>query len=230
MGVVRRFSDRAAAGRALAPLLADLTAAPRAVLGLPRSGLVTAAPVARALEAPLAVAWVRRLIAPREPGVVLGAVDLDGDVTLNTAAAGAEGLTTSFIAALATRAHARLREAWARSPGPDPASLLPGATAILVDDGMTTGLTLIAAIRWARRQLAERVVVAVPVVDSRIWSRIAEQADAAVAIGERDDGPIARSEVYDDFRSVGPQQIDKLLASWAAELSRKPVVEPSAAE
>lgn len=189
---------------------------------------MAAAPVAGALDAPLAVAWVRRLIAPREPGVVLGAVDLDGDVTLNTAAMGAEGLGPGFIARLATRAHARLREAWEQSPGPDPGSLLPGATAILIDDGLTTGLTMIAAIRWARRALAQRVVIAVPVVDRRIWTRVAEQADAAAAIEERDDGPIARSEVYEDFRSVGPRQFDALLAARAAELSRKPVVEPSA--
>src|SRR5215470_6014772 len=224
MGVARRFSDRAAAGRALAPILADLAGAPRVVLGLPRGGLVTAAPVAKALDAPLAVAWVRRLIAPREPGVVLGAVDLDGDVTLNTAAVGAEGLGPDFIAKLATRAHARLREAWGRSPGPDPGTLLPGVTAILIDDGLTTGLTMIAAIRWARRALAERVVIAVPVVDQRIWNRVAEQADAAAAIEERDDGPIARSEVYDDFRTVGPRQFDALLAARVAELSRKPAV------
>ena len=189
---------------------------------------MTAAPIASALDAPLAVAWVRRLIAPREPGVVLGAVDLDGDVTLNTAAMGAEGLGPDFIARLATRARARLREAWEKSPGPDPATLLPGATAVLVDDGITTGLTMIAAIRWARRALAERVIIAVPVVDRRIWSRVADQADAAAAIEERDDGPIARSEVYENFRSVDVRQFDRLLAARAAELSRKPVVEPSA--
>jgi len=189
---------------------------------------VAAAPIAEALDAALAVAWVRRLIAPREPGVVLGAVDLDGDVTLNTAAMGAEGLGPDFIARLATRAHARLREDWERSPGPDPGTLLPGATAILVDDGITTGLTMIAAIRWARRALAERVVIAVPVADRRIWSRVTEQADAAATIEERDDGPIARSEVYDNFRAVDIRQFDRLLAARAAELSRKPVVEPSA--
>src|SRR5262245_3479875 len=151
MGIVRRFPDRAAAGRALAPLLDEVAPGPRIVLGLPRGGLVTAAAVAEKLNAPLGVAWVRRLIAPKEPDVLLGAVDIDGDVTLNPDAAGAEGLGPSFVAALARRAHARLREAWASSPGADPATVLPGKTAIVVDDGMTTGLTLTAAIRWARR-------------------------------------------------------------------------------
>src|SRR5262249_23931670 len=112
MGLARRFSDRAAAGRALAPLVDEIAPPPRVVLGLPRGGLVTAAAVAEALEVPLGVAWVRRLIAPREPDVVLGAVDLDGYVTLNTTAVNAAGLSADFMAALATRVHRRLREEW----------------------------------------------------------------------------------------------------------------------
>jgi putative phosphoribosyl transferase len=225
MGFVRRFPDRAAAGRALAPILAEVATAPRVVLGLPRCGLATAAPIAEILEAPLAVAWVRRLIPPREPDVVIGAVDLDGDVTLNADAASAEGLSEDFVAALAARGHRRLREIWARSPGPDPAALLPGATAILVDDSITTGLTMIAAIRWARRQLAGRVVAAVPVVDRRIWAHIAEQADAAVAVEERDDGPLAKSEVYEDSRKIGSREVEKLFRTHAG-LSRRPVAGP----
>jgi putative phosphoribosyl transferase len=210
MAYVRRFADRAAAGRALAPIIEEVAARPRVVLGLPRSGIVTAAPIAEMLEAPLAVAWVRKLIAPREPDVVLGAVDLDGDVTLNPAAVSAEGLSEDFIAALATRAHARLREVWERSPGPDTATLLPGATAILVDDSLTTGLSMIAAARWARRQLARRVVAAVPIVDGRIWAHIADEVDIAVTVEEREDGPIARSEIYEDFRGVGTAEVDAL--------------------
>ena len=227
MGYVRRFTDRAAAGRALAPIIDEVAPARRVVLGLPRNGIITAAPIAEMLGAPLAVAWVRRLIAPREPDVVLGAVDLDGDVTLNPAAASAEGLSEDFIAALASRAHARLRELWARSPGPDPAALLPGATAILVDDSVNTGLSMIAAVRWARLKLARRVIAAVPIVDARIWSHIAEEVDVAVTVEERRDGPIARSEVYEDFRRVGEREVDALFRG-RSELSRTPVVEPSA--
>jgi putative phosphoribosyl transferase len=210
--MVWRFPDRAAAGRALAPRIAEITSGARVVLGLPRGGLVTAAPVAEALGAPLAVAWVRRLIAPREPDVVVGAVDIGGDVTLNTAATGAEGLSDTFVAELATRVRARLREDWARTPGLDAAAHVPGATAIVIDDGLTTGLSLIAALRWARRLGAERTVVAVPVVDARIWSHVAGHADAAVALEVRDDGPISRSEIYEDFHRIETAEIAELLA------------------
>ncbi len=227
MGIVGRFRDRATAGYALAPLIDEVASGPRVVLGLPRGGLVIAGAVAEKLAAPLGVAWVRRLIAPKEPDVLLGAVDIDGDVTLNADAAGAEGLGPSFVAALARRAHNRLREAWAAAPGPDPATLVPGKTAIVVDDGMTTGLTMIAAIRWVRRQLAARVVIAVPVVDARIWAKVAEEADDAVTLDQRDDGPIARSEIYERFRRVTKKDVDALLAA-RADLSRMPVAEPPA--
>lgn len=207
-----RFHNRADAGRALAPRIAERTSGSRVVLGLPRGGLVTAAPIAEALDAPLTVAWVRRLVAPREPDVVLGAVDLDGDVTLNPAAVRAEGLSDTFVAELATRAYERLVAAWAQSTHTvDATAVLPGATAIVVDDGLTTGLSLIAALRWVRRQLAERVVVAVPVVDARIWAHVIEHADDAVVLDSRDDGPIARSEVFEDFHRVAPAEVEALL-------------------
>ncbi len=215
MGLVSRFPDRAAAGRALAVRLAEITDGKRVVLGLPRGGLMTAAPVAEQLRAPLTVAWVRRLVAPHEPEVAVGAVDLDGDVTLNPAATGAEGLSDTYIAELATRARESLREAWARTPGPDLATLLAGTTAIVIDDGLTTGLSLIAAVRWVRRQLPERVVIAVPVADKRIWTRVAQQADDALALEVRDDGPIARSEVYEDFHLVEDVEMVALLRAQA---------------
>jgi predicted phosphoribosyltransferase len=214
MGLTHRFPDRAAAGRELAVRLAEVTEGQRVVLGLPRGGLAIAAPVAAALGAPLAVAWVRRLVTVREPEVVVGAVDIDGDVTLNPAAVSAEGLSDTFVAELATHARERLRQAWARTPGLDPTQLAD-TTAIVVDDGLTTGLSLIAALRWVRRQLPERVVVAVPVVDRRIWGHVTKQADDAIALEVRDDGPIARSEVYEDFHLVEDQEMVALLRSHA---------------
>jgi putative phosphoribosyl transferase len=207
-----RFDDRAAAGRALVPHLLDETVPPTVVLGVPHGGVVVAAPIARALAAPLCVAWVRKLVSPREPDVVLGAVDVDGDVTVATEIVRAEGLTDGELAELGYHAHQRLVADWERAPGLDAASLLPGATAVIVDDGLCTGLTLLAAIRWARRQGAKRVVVAVPVVDARVWHHVAASVEAAVTLDVREDGPIARSEVYADFRRVTDDDMAAILA------------------
>lgn len=210
-----RFPDRAAAGRALAEALFATTSPPTVVLGVPRSGVVTAAPVAQALAAPLAAAWIARLVAPREPQVVLGAVDLDGDATLNLDAIRAEGIQDDEIAELAYHAHKRLLVEWERMPGIDPTSLLAGATAIIVDDIATTGLSLRAAMRWARRQFAKAVVLAVPVVDARMWRKLAADADRAITLEAREDGPFAPSDLYDNYRRVSEEEVASLLMTPA---------------
>ena len=208
-----RFSDRREAGRALAPRVLEFTEPPSVVLGVPRGGVEVAEPIAKLLGAPLAPVWVKKLYAPGMPDVALGAVDLDGDVTLSPELALAEGLTDEQIAEIAFHGHEILLHEWERGPGLDASALLPGTTAILVDDGITTGLTLRAAMRWARRQFVSKVMLAVPVVDRRIWHHVAGDADCAVTLEERDDGPIARSEIYDRYQRVTPDAMAHLLGS-----------------
>jgi putative phosphoribosyl transferase len=217
MPILTRFPDRATAGKALAPRILDVTTSPSVVLGVLHNGVATAAPIAKALGVPLCAAWVKKLVSPKEPDIVIGAVDLDGDVTLGLEVARAEGLTDEDIAELAYHAHEALRLEWERTPGLDASALLPGATAIIVDDSLCTGLTLRAAMRWARRQSASRVVVAVPVVDDLIWPHLAQEADAVVSLATRDDGPISRSEVYERYQRVTDEEIAHLLAAPAAE-------------
>jgi putative phosphoribosyl transferase len=217
-----RFPDRAAAGKALATRLLDETTPPTVVLGVPNGGICVAAPIAKALAAPLCAVWLRKLCSPREPDVVLGVVDVDGDVTLAPEIALAEGIDDEAITELAYHAHQALLEEWERMPGLDASSMLLGATAIVVDDCMNTGLTLRAAIRWARRQAARRVVAAVPVVDARIWPHIEASADRAICLDMRDE-PIARSDVYDSFRRATDDEIALLLSDTiSADRSTSP--------
>jgi putative phosphoribosyl transferase len=206
----RKFRDRAAAGKALAPLVIARTSPPSVVLGIPHGGVATARPIATALSAPLAALWVRKLAHPANPDVVVGAVDLEGDVTLNVDSARAEGLTGEDIAELAYHGHKALLRDWERSSAADATSLLPGATAIIVDDALVTGLTLRAAARWARKQNARRVVLAVPVVDGTIWRQLAGDADELIAVEERD-GVYARSDVFDRYQRISDDEMARLL-------------------
>lgn len=208
-----RFRDRAAAGRALAPRILELTDPPTVVLGVPHGGVAVAEPIARTLGAPLACVWVRKLAALREPDVVFGAVDLDGDVTLCLETIRAEGLDDEEVAEIAWHAHQRVLQEWEMAPGLDATSLLPGTTAVVVDDCITTGLTLRAAMRWARRQFVREVVLAVPVVDRRIWHKIAGDADRAICLEERDDGPVSRSEIYENYSRITVEEMRRALGS-----------------
>src|SRR5688572_19240822 len=197
-----RFTDRRHAGLALAPRLLEFTRPPSVVLGIPHGGVEVAKPIAEALGAPLAPVWVKKLVDPSMPDVVIGAVDVDGDVTINPEAARAEGLDDEDLVEIAFHAHELLLREWEHGPGLDASALLPGATAIIVDDCITTGLTLRAAMRWARRQFVREVVLAVPVVDRPIWHRVAADADRAITLEERDGGPLARSDVYERYERV----------------------------
>ncbi|MFH0899201.1 MAG: phosphoribosyltransferase family protein [Pseudomonadota bacterium] len=206
-----RFRSREDAGRALATELLEATAPPSVVLGVPRGGVAVAAPVAELLGAPLAAVWIRRVVSPREPSIVLAAVDIDGDVTLSTETVRAEGLRDDQVADLSFRAHQRLLADWEAAPGLDPTPLLPGTCAIVVEDWLDTGLTMRAAMRWVRHQFAGCVVLAVPVVDGRIWRRLASDADRAIALEVRQDGPIASSDIYEQYQRVPKQEVAAIL-------------------
>jgi putative phosphoribosyl transferase len=162
IGAQRRFSDRVEAGERLAAVLVDRVGGPALVLGIPRGGVIVAATVARLLHTPLDVVVPRKIGAPGNPELAVGAV-----------AEGVEVIDHNAIRRLGLRPEALRREiarqkeevarrtaAYREGRGP---LQLAGRTAVLVDDGIATGWTAIAAARWCRNQHAARVVVAVPV-------------------------------------------------------------------
>ncbi|NTU85430.1 MAG: hypothetical protein HGA45_39765, partial [Chloroflexales bacterium] len=160
----RHFSERAAAGQALAAQLRDYVASPSVVvLALPRGGVPVAFEIAQALEAPLDLVLVRKLGVPGQPELAMGAI-AEGDVlVLNDALIDDLAITPGNLAQatadegreLARRAQLYRRE----KAAPD----LRGRTVILVDDGLATGMTMRAAIAAVRAQQPERLIVAVPV-------------------------------------------------------------------
>jgi len=132
------------------------------VLGLPRGGVVLGAEVALTLRAPLDVLVVRKLGHPRQPELGLGAIAEDGVRVLNEALVARLGVTDDELDAVTAVERAELdRRVALYRPGPR--QPLTGATAVIVDDGLATGYTALAALRSARRCGASRTVLAVPV-------------------------------------------------------------------
>jgi len=154
------FEDRADAGRALArePAIRAL-GADTLVLGLPRGGVLVAAEVAEALRAPLDLLVVRKIGAPGNPEYAIGAVDRDGETVGDPARFAAADYVDDEVAA--QRAEIVRREQVYR-PRRLPLEVA-GCTVLLVDDGIATGLTALAAVGWLRRRQAARVIVAAPV-------------------------------------------------------------------
>ena len=200
------FADRRDAGRALARALADEPFDDAVVVGLARGGVVVAAEVADALELPLDVLAVRKVGHPWQPEYALGAVAPGGGVYVRDPG----GLAEAELAAQIERAEARAAELdrtlhAGREPVP-----LAGRTCLLVDDGLATGATMIAAVRWARSRGAARVVAAVPVAARQSAALLRGEADAVVCPHELAD-LVAVGLWYRSFGQVGDLEVAALL-------------------
>jgi putative phosphoribosyl transferase len=180
---VTRFSDRRAAGQALAEALAAYAnRSDVVVIGLPRGGVPVAVEVAQALRAPLDLLLVRKLGAPMQPELALGAIASGGFRVIDEALIRTLGVRPHEIAVVEAAEHTELarREAVYRSGRP-PAPLA-GRTVLLVDDGLATGATMRVAIQAVRAAHAARVVVAVPVAPAEALGRIQREADEVVCL------------------------------------------------
>jgi predicted phosphoribosyltransferase len=157
------FEDRADAGRQLASQLMDLRPVHPVVLGLPRGGVVVAAQVAGALEAPLDVILVRKLGVPIQPELAMGAIGEDGVRVIADEVVQRARVTADQLAAVEQSEGVELERQARRFRGDRPRIPLTGRTVIVVDDGMATGSTAYAGCQVARAHGAARVVLAAPV-------------------------------------------------------------------
>ncbi|MBK5912282.1 hypothetical protein CCR85_12355 [Rhodothalassium salexigens] len=178
------FTDRAEAGRALAEALAPWSAERPVVLALPRGGLPVAAEVARALNALLDILVVRKLGAPGQPELAIGAV-VDGDDPVVVGdTAGLTGLGPGMPAFESAKVEA-LREVERRRRaylGQHKRVPLSGRVVILVDDGVATGATTEAAIRGVWRHHPRQVVLGVPVAPREAMRRLQPLVDRLVCL------------------------------------------------
>ncbi|HEU5003087.1 MAG TPA: phosphoribosyltransferase family protein [Actinomycetota bacterium] len=200
------FRDRTDAGRQLAGAVAALHLTDPIVLGLPRGGVVVAAPVARALGAQLGVLVVRKLGAPRQPELGFGALAEGPTRVLNHALVAELGLTPDEVDAITAREQAELDRRVRRYRGDRPAPGVAGCTVVLVDDGIATGATVRAAIDVLRAQGAGRVVVAAPVAPTEVVAGLAGLADAIVVL-HRPARFLAIGFWYHDFEQVPDDEV-----------------------
>lgn len=205
-----RFVNRSRAGRKLARLLDHLREEPSVVLGLPRGGVPVGFEVARELSAPLEVLLVRKLGVPDQPELAMGAIGEGGIRIIDYDRVRHLGIRPDQI----DRVERREREEMARQAGvfrgDRQATDLEGRTAVIVDDGIATGSTALAACRIARRLGADRIVMAVPVAPYDTPAIFAEAADEFVAVST----PrrfIAIGLFYVDFRPTTDREVIELL-------------------
>ena len=200
------FRDRIDAGRRLAARLEHLRGEVGVVLGLPRGGVPVAAEVARALRAPLDVIIVRKLGVPFQPELGMGAIGEDGAHVINDEVVRMAGVSAAEIAAVETRERAELERRAGRFRRGRLPAILEGRTVLIVDDGIATGSTAMAACQVARARGAARVVLAVPVAPLGWDLDMAGAADELIALETPEPfGAIGR--FYQDFSQTTDEEV-----------------------
>ncbi len=199
------FRDRADAGRRLAHVLAPL-AEDAVVVGLARGGVVVAAEVARELDRPLDALAVRKVGHTAQPEFAIGAVAAGSEPYIR----GHETLTPDDVrdsVEAATRDAESLDETLHATAA---AHELDGRACALVDDGLATGATMIAATIWARARGAREVTVAVPVGARQTAATLERRSDRVVCL-ETPRGFMAVGLYYEDFGQVSDGEVTRLL-------------------
>lgn len=205
------YTDRHAAGVALAHALVHLSDRPVTVLGLPRGGVPVAAEVAAVLHAPLDVLVVRKIGAPSQPELAMGAVGEDGVTIRNDDVIRAMRVTPTEFARAEVAARVELDRRSRRYRATTPRLSLSGTTAIVIDDGVATGSTAHAACRVARASGARSVVLAVPVAPIGWNTRMGDAADEYIALQEPE-GFHAVGQYYVDFTPTSDGEVERILA------------------
>ena len=199
------FHDRTEAGEQLGEALEDRDIEADIVLAIPRGGLPLGRTVADALSLPLDIIVARKIGAPRNPELAIGAVGSDGSVWLNDNLISRVGVDDAYLQEQQEIEAENAREKAERYRGDRPAPDLTGKRVVIVDDGVATGATTMACIRLARESGAEAVILAVPVGPPDSIADLREEADTVVCL-ETPEYFQAVGQFYDRFDQVTDEE------------------------
>lgn len=210
-GKKRVFADREDAGRKLASLLEGLVDPEAMVLAIPAGGVPVACAVAGAHRLALDVLIVRKIQIPNNPEAGFGAIGPEGKVLLNDRIIDDLGLSQKEIQAQVSetmRVVESREEAYRKGrPQPD----LRSRQVILVDDGLASGYTMMAAVEFVRQKEAGRVIVAVPTAPQRTVHFLQPAADVLVCPNVRGGPVFAVADAYENWYDLGDEEVVALL-------------------
>ncbi len=207
------FADRHEAGRRLAEKLLRFSDRRPIVLALPRGGVPVGYEIARALGAPLDLVLVRKLGAPGQPELAIGALALgaEAEIVTDQPLLAALGVTAAALAAITAREREEIQRRRKLYLGDRPPAPIAGRTAILVDDGIATGATMRAALHATRKRKPARLVLAVPVAAPDTIARLGAEADEIVCL-EQPSSFFAVGQFYRSFTQLEDREVLDLLA------------------
>jgi putative phosphoribosyl transferase len=205
-----RFQNRQEAGLLLGEQLLVFKKENPLILAIPRGGVPVAVEVARRLGADLDLMFVKKIGAPANPELAIGAICEDGRPWLNSRIVGLLGIKTAALKELSDEKSEEVRVQARRLRGSRPAIPVAGRTVILIDDGIATGATLLAAIHLLRAQNPEKIIVAAPVAPVSSIEELEKASDAVICL-KTPYHFYAVGDWYVDFPQVPDREVLRLL-------------------
>ena len=210
------FRNRLDAGAKLAEEVAKRNFHDPYVLAIPRGGVPVGFGVALKVRAPLDVIIPRKLPIPDNPEAGFGAITSDGNIVLNEEMLPNLALSEEEVERIAKRVLEEVRRRMCEYRGERPEPNLEGKTVLLVDDGLASGYTMIAAAQEVKAQRPARVVVAVPVSPRSSVEKVSPHVDEVIALIVSERPCFAVADFYDDFRDLSDDEVRNFL-----EISKK---------
>ena len=205
---IARFKDRLNAGAELAAELARHVAGEDpVVLAIPPDGVPIAASVAVALPAPLDLMAAQRIVAPGHESDTLGAVTPDRTLIINRPLVDRLGLSDEAVEAMSIPAWSAAQRTLSTFRGNRAQTDVRGRTVVLVDDGITTGYTMMAAVISARKLEPARVMVAVPVATLEAIERLSAAVDDLLALEISVEGDFSVERYYESYEKLAERDV-----------------------
>lgn len=205
-----QFKNREDAGQFLADQLAHLAGENPFIFALPRGGIPVAEPIARKLERPLNVMLVKRITAPDQPELAIGALAEDRKPVWNESIVESLGVSDGDKERLLVKARQSLHRQQRLWKTESQVTDINNQTVILVDDGLATGATLLTAIDFLKKRSPRRIIVAIPTGSPEAIRRIRLQVDEVIC-PISDENSHSVSQAYQDFDQVSDRTVTEIL-------------------
>jgi len=208
------FENRHDAGRKLAEKLSEYKRQPVIVLAIPNGGVPVALEVALALEADLALVISRKIPLPLTPEAGCGAVADDGTIILNEEVVKRTGLSTQQINYQVSKVRADIKQRSILYQGNQPLPSVNGKTAIIIDDGLASGFTMMAAVESVRRRRPKEIIVAVPVAPALAVKQLEKVTDKIVTYATEYVPKFYVSDFYRYWHDLSDTEVIQCLREW----------------
>ena len=206
------FRDREHAGKLLAEKLREYNDKRKVmILALPAGGVPVAYEVAKELEVPMNVMVVRKIQIPWNTEAGFGALTWDDQIVLNKPLISQLGLTKEDIEDSISNTRRNIQERLRKFSGDKPMPDIEGKIVILVDDGLASGFTMLAAARSARKRKIEKLVAAVPTASLGALKLLSAEVDEAVCLNIRTGPAFAVAEAYQNWYDLTDEEVTQIL-------------------